>query len=58
MTLSRNDTVKMLRRAGMKDVAAALVALPEQIDDKAIEEFRIAYGLTPQSLADRMGGSP
>jgi hypothetical protein len=58
MTLSRDETAKMLRRVGMKDAAAAIAALPEQRDDTAIEKFWIEYGLTPESLADRMGGSP
>jgi transposase len=58
MTLSRQEIVKMLRRAGMEDAAAALATLPEQMDDKAVEKFCTEYGLITESLADRMGGSP
>jgi hypothetical protein len=59
MTFSRQEIVKMLRRAGMEDAAAtALATLPEQMDGKAVEKFCAAYGLTTESLVDRMGGSP
>jgi hypothetical protein len=59
MTVSRQEIVKVLRRAGMEDAAAAALAtLPEQMDDKAAEKFCTAYGLTVESLVDRMGGSP
>jgi hypothetical protein len=59
MTFSRQEIVKMLRRAGLEDAAAAALAtLPEQMDDKAVERFCAARGLTPESLVDRMGGSP
>jgi hypothetical protein len=59
MTFSRQEIVKMLRRAGMEDAAAAALAtLPEQMDGKAVEKFCTAYGLTQESLVDRMGGSP
>ena len=47
-----------LRQAGMEDAAAALATLPEQMDGKAVEKFCTVYGLTLESLADRMGGSP
>jgi hypothetical protein len=43
----------------MEDAAAmALSTLPEQMDDKALEKFCTAYGLTQESLVDRMVGSP
>ena len=51
MTVSRRELVKVLRRAGMEDAAAAALAtLPEQMDDKAADKFCTAYGLTVQSL--------
>ncbi len=59
MTFSRQEIVEMLRRAGMEDAAAAaLGTLPDQMDGKAVEKFCAAYGLTLESLVDRMGGSP
>ena len=59
MTFSRQEIVRTLRRAGMEDAAAAaLTTLPEQMDDRAVEKFCTAYGLTLESLVDRMGGSP
>ena len=59
MTVSRREVVKGLRRAGMEDAAAAALAtLPEQMDEKTAEKFCAAYGLTVESLMDRMGGSP
>jgi hypothetical protein len=59
MTFSREEIVKMLRRAGMEDAAAAaLGTLAEEMDDKTVEKFCTVYGLTLESLIDRMGGSP
>jgi hypothetical protein len=58
-SFSREEMVKTLRQAGMEDAAAAALAnLPEQMDGKAVEKFCTVYGLTLESLADRMGGSP
>jgi hypothetical protein len=59
MTVSRQQIVTMLRRAGMEDAAAdALAALPEQVGDSEAMEFCIAHGLSKDFLMDRMGGSP
>ena len=60
MTLfSREEMAKTLRRAGMEDAAAAaLAALPEQIEGNEVEKFCTVHGLTLESLVDRMGGSP
>ena len=52
MTFSRQEIVRTLRRAGLEDAAAAaLSTLPEQMDDKTIERFCTAYGLTQESPA-------
>jgi len=52
MTFSRQEIVRTLRRAGLEDAAAAaLSTLPEQMDDKTIERFWTAYGLTQESPA-------
>jgi hypothetical protein len=57
--LSRQDIVKMLRRAGLADVAAAAqTSLPDPVDTKVLEQFCARYGLLGESLMDRMGGSP
>jgi hypothetical protein len=49
----------MLRRAGLADVAAAAqTSLPDPVDSKALDHFCARYGLSRQSLIDRMGGSP
>jgi hypothetical protein len=42
----------------MEAAAAALATLPEQMEGKEVEKFCTVLGLTLESLADRMGGSP
>jgi hypothetical protein len=57
--LSRREIVKMLRRAGLTDVAAAAQnSLPDPVDTKVLDHFCARYGLSRESLNDRMGGSP
>jgi hypothetical protein len=57
--LSRQEIIQMLRRAGLADVAAAAqTSLPDPVDSKVLDQFCVRYGLSPQSLMDRMGGSP
>jgi hypothetical protein len=57
--LSRQEIVQMLRRAGLADAAAAAqTSLPDRVDSKVLERFCVRYGLSQQSLIDRMGGSP
>jgi hypothetical protein len=57
--LSRQEIVRTLRRAGLADIAAAAEkSLPDPVNSKALEQFSARYGLTRQSLIDRMGGSP
>ncbi len=59
MDLSRQEIVKMLRRAGLSDVAsAAQKSLPDPVDAKVLDQFCTGYGLSRESLIDRMGGSP
>jgi hypothetical protein len=49
----------MLRRAGLADAAAAAQrSLPDPVDSKVLERFCARYGLSKDSLTDRMGGSP
>jgi hypothetical protein len=57
--LSRQEIVKMLRRAGLADVAsAAQNSLPDPVDTKILDQFCAGYGLSRESLIDRLGGSP
>jgi hypothetical protein len=57
--VSRQRIIQMLRRAGLPDVAvAAQTSLPDPVDSKALNRFCAKYGLSRQSLTDRMGGSP
>jgi hypothetical protein len=57
--LPRQEITQMLRRAGLADVAAAAqTSLPDPVDSKALDQFCARYGLSSQSLTDRMGGSP
>jgi hypothetical protein len=56
---SRQEIIRMLRRAGQADAAAAAqTALPDPVDSKVLDQFYARYGLSMQSLIDRMGGSP
>jgi hypothetical protein len=49
----------MLRRAGLADVAAvAQTSLPDPVDTKVLDQFCAGYGLSRESLINRMGGSP
>jgi hypothetical protein len=57
--LSRQQIIQMLRRAGLADVAAvAQKSLPDPVDSKVLDHFCAKYGLSKDSLTDRMGGSP
>jgi hypothetical protein len=59
MDLSRQQIIQILRRAGLADVAAAAQkSLPDPLDSKVLDNFCARYGLSKQSLVDRMGGSP
>ena len=49
----------MLRRAGQAEVAAAAQkSLPDPVDSKVLDHFCAEYGLSKNSLMDRMGSSP
>jgi hypothetical protein len=59
MNLPRQQIIQMFRRAGLADVAAvAQTSLPDPVDAKVLDRFCAGYGLSRQSLIDRMGGSP
>ena len=50
----------MLRRAGLNEAAdAAVVTLPDPVDEKDAERFCTEHGLSSMGfLTDIMGGSP
>jgi hypothetical protein len=59
MDISLQEIIKILRRAGLPDVAAAAQdSLPDPVDSKTLDRFCAQHGMSPGSLADRMGGSP
>ncbi len=59
MDHSRQEIIQMLRRTGQADVAAAAQkSLPDPVDSKVLNHFCAKYGLSKDSLMDRMGGSP
>jgi hypothetical protein len=56
---SRQEIIRELRRAELADVAAAAQkTLPDPVDTKVLDQFLTGYGLSRESLIDRMGGSP
>jgi hypothetical protein len=56
---SRQEIIQMLRRAGQADIAAAAQkSLPDPVDSKILDHFCAEYGLSKNSLMDRMGSSP
>jgi hypothetical protein len=59
MSESLKYVVDLLRRSGLPDVAEeARQTLPDPVDHSELERFAVAHGLSPESLAERMGGSP
>jgi hypothetical protein len=59
MDLSRDQFIKMLRRAGLNDAAdAAEAELGSQVDPQALNKFCTAHALSLSTLTDRMGASP
>jgi hypothetical protein len=57
--LTKQQFVKILRRAGMPDAAAvAARTLPDTVTTVQLDQFCRQYGLSRSSLMDRMGGSP
>jgi hypothetical protein len=57
--LSRQQIIKALRRAGLDELAdQAEATLPDPVDNKTVNEFCSAHGITTSLLMDRMGASP
>jgi hypothetical protein len=57
---SHEEAARVLRRAGYSDefISEVLGQLPDPIDLQRDRQTLERYGLTPQGLMDRMGGSP
>lgn len=59
MELSRQHVVRVLRNAGMRELAdLAETTLPDPVDNKTLDQFCAAHGISGSSLMDRMGASP
>jgi hypothetical protein len=59
MGRSLEDIVSTLRHAGLRaDADEAQRTLPDPVDTEALDRFCALHGLSRQTLADRMGGSP
>ena len=57
--LSREQFIKVLRHAGLTDIAdAAEAELPADSDARTMAAFCTAHGLSMSMLTDRMGASP
>lgn len=57
---SHEEAARVLRRAGYPDefIDEVLSQLPDPIDLQRDQQILARYGLTPERLMDRMGGSP
>ncbi len=59
MVQSRQEIVRVLRRAGLEDIAAeASASLPDPVSAEEIKEFCEAHMLSVEWLMNRMGSSP
>ena len=59
MEPSRQHVVWVLRNAGMRELAdLADKTLPDPVDNKTLDQFCAAHGISASSLMDRMGASP
>jgi hypothetical protein len=59
MSESLQHVIDVLRRTGLPDVAEeARQSLPDPVSRDELDRFALEHGLSPESLADRMGGSP
>jgi hypothetical protein len=57
---SHEEFTRALRRAGYSDefISDVLRQLPDPIDLQRDQQILARYGLSPERLMDRMGGSP
>jgi hypothetical protein len=59
-TRSHEEAARLLRREGYSDefISEVLSQLPDPIDLQRDQQILARYGLNPERLMDRMGGSP
>lgn len=57
---SHEEAARVLRRAGYSDefIQELLSQLPDPIDLERDQQILARYGISPERLMDRMGGSP
>ncbi|MGO9898787.1 MAG: hypothetical protein ACLP0J_03615 [Solirubrobacteraceae bacterium] len=57
---SHEEAAQLFRRAGYSDefIIEVLSQLPDPIDLRRDQQILARYGLNPDRLMDRMGGSP
>jgi hypothetical protein len=57
---SHEEVARVLHHAGYSDefIQEVLSQLPDPIDLQRDQQILARYGLTPERLMDRMGGSP
>jgi hypothetical protein len=57
---SHEEATRVLRRAGYSDefIQDLLSQLPDPIDLQRDQQILARYGISPERLMDRMGGSP
>ena len=57
---SHDEVARVLRHAGYSDefISELLSQLPDPIDLQRDQQILARYGLSPEHLMDRMGGSP
>lgn len=59
MAIPRDEAASVLRRVGRAELVDELERdYPEQLDEKDLFRFAEKHGLSRESLAERMGGSP
>ncbi len=59
MSESLHHVVGVLRRTGLAQLAdEAERTLPDPVGREELERFAVTHGLSPESLTERMGGSP
>ena len=57
--LTKHQFVRLLRRAGMPDAAAAAAqTLPDPVTTADLDQFCTQHGVSLSALMDRMGSSP
>jgi hypothetical protein len=57
---SHEEAARLFRHAGYSDefISEVLSQLPDPIDLQRDQQILARYGLSPERLMDRMGGSP